>query len=305
MKKRILTLITMTLALMLVVVGCGKKQVVIKDREGNEFKVPEKVERIISTAPSNTEILVELGLADKLVAVDKYSSDIEGLPKDIKLIDFANPDAEAIVSLEPDMIIASGHNKSGNSEDPFKVVKDSGISVAYIPSSDSIQGIYDDIMFIANITNTKEKGQKIVDDMKNQISEIAKIGKTIKNKKKVYFEIGPAPNLYSFGNQTFLNEMIELVGGENIFKDQKSWIASSEESVIEKNPDVILTNVNYVPDAVKDIKDREGWKNINAVKNEQVFLIDTNASSRPSQNIVKALNQMAEFINPDAYAKQK
>ena len=305
MKKRILTLITMTLALMLVVVGCGKKQVVIKDREGNEFKVPEKVERIISTAPSNTEILVELGLADKLVAVDKYSSDIEGLPKDIKLIDFANPDAEAIVSLEPDMIIASGHNKSGNSEDPFKVVKDSGISVAYIPSSDSIQGIYDDIMFIANITNTKEKGQKIVDDMKNQISEIAKIGKSIKNKKKVYFEIGPAPNLYSFGNQTFLNEMIELVGGENIFKDQKSWIAPSEESVIEKNPDVILTNVNYVPDAVKDIKDREGWKNINAIKNEQVFLIDTNASSRPSQNIVKALNQMAEFINPDAYAKQK
>lgn len=305
MKKRILALVTAMLVVMLAAVGCSQKQTVVKDREGNDFAVPKKLEKIISTAPSNTEILVELGLADKLVAVDKYSADIPGLPKDIELIDFANPDAEAIVSLEPDMIIASGHNKTGNSEDPFKVSKEAGISVAYIPSSDSIQGIYDDIMFIADITRTKEKGQKIADNMKSQVSEIAKIGKTIKDKKKVYFEIGPAPNLYSFGNGTFLNEMIDLVGGENIFADQKSWISPGEESVIEKNPDVIITNVNYVQDAVKDIKGREGWQNINAVKNGQVYLVDTNASSRPSQNVVKALKQMAEYVNQDAYAKQK
>jgi iron complex transport system substrate-binding protein len=305
MKKRILALVTAMLVVMLAAVGCSQKQTVVKDREGNDFAVPKKLEKIISTAPSNTEILVELGLADKLVAVDKYSADIPGLPKDIELIDFANPDAEAIVSLEPDMIIASGHNKTGNSEDPFKVSKEAGISVAYIPSSDSIQGIYDDIMFIADITRTKEKGQKIVDNMKSQVSEIAKIGKTIKDKKKVYFEIGPAPNLYSFGNGTFLNEMIGLVGGENIFADQKSWISPGEESVIEKNPDVIITNVNYVQDAVKDIKGREGWQNINAVKNGKVYLVDTNASSRPSQNVVKALKQMAEYVNQDAYAKQK
>lgn len=305
MKKRILTLIATIMIVMLAVVGCGQKETVVKDREGNDFKVPAKVDRIISTAPSNTEVLVELGLADKLVAVDKYSADIPGLPKGIELIDFSNPDPEAIVALDPDMIIASGHNKTGNSEDPFKVVKEAGISVAYIPSSDSIQGIYDDIMFIADITKTKDKGQKIVDNMKLQVAEIEKIRKTIKGKKTVYFEIGPAPNLYSFGNGTFLNEMIELVGGENIFKDQNGWISPSAESVIEKNPDVIITNVNYVPDAVKEIKNREGWENIAAVKNGQVYLVDANASSRPSQNVVKALQQMAEYINPDAYAKQK
>lgn len=305
MKKRILALITGIFVVMMTVVGCGQKDVVIKDREGNDFKVPAKVDRIISTAPSNTEILVELGLADKLVAVDKYSADVAGLPKNIKLIDFSNPDPEAIISLNPDMIIASGHNKTEKGQDPFKVVSEAGISVAYIPSSTSINGIYDDIMFIADITGTKEKGQKIVDNMKNEINEIAKIGKTIKTKKKVYFEIGPSPNLYSFGDATFLNEMINLVGGENIFVDQNGWVSPSAESVIEKNPDVILTNVNYVPDAVKEIKGREGWQNIAAVKNGKVYLVDTNSSSRPSQNIVKALKQMAEFINPDAYAKQK
>ncbi|MDU5020244.1 MAG: ABC transporter substrate-binding protein, partial [Clostridiales bacterium] len=211
----------------------------------------------------------------------------------------------AIVSLNPDMIIASGHNKTGKSEDPFKVVKDAGISVAYIPSSDSIKGIYDDIMFISDITGTQDKGKKIVDNMKAQVEEVEKIGKSIKGKKKVYFEIGPAPNLYSFGNKTFLNEMIELVGGENIFKSQDGWISPSAESIIEKNPDVIITNVNYVPDAVKEIKNREGWQNIAAIKNGQVYLVDANTTSRPSQNITKALKQMAEYINPDAYAKQK
>lgn len=305
MKKRILTLITTLLVVMLAMAGCSQKEKLVKDREGNDFKVPKKINRIVSTAPSNTEILVELGLADKLVAVDKYSADIPGLPKNIKLIDFSNPDPEAIVSLNPDMIIASGHNKTGKSEDPFKVVKDAGISVAYIPSSDSIKGIYDDIMFISDITGTQDKGKKIVDNMKAQVEEVEKIGKSIKGKKKVYFEIGPAPNLYSFGNKTFLNEMIELVGGENIFKSQDGWISPSAESIIEKNPDVIITNVNYVPDAVKEIKNREGWQNIAAIKNGQVYLVDANTTSRPSQNITKALNQMAEYINPDAYAKQK
>ncbi|EPZ54911.1 periplasmic binding family protein [[Clostridium] sordellii ATCC 9714] len=174
MKKRILTLITTLLVVMLAMAGCSQKEKLVKDREGNDFKVPQKINRIVSTAPSNTEILVELGLADKLVAVDKYSADIPGLPKNIKLIDFSNPDPEAIVSLNPDMIIASGHNKTGKSEDPFKVVKDAGISVAYIPSSDSIKGIYDDIMFISDITGTQDKGKKIVDNMKAQVAEVEK-----------------------------------------------------------------------------------------------------------------------------------
>ena len=303
MKKKMLSLITSIMVSSFILVGCSTKDVVIKDREGNDVTMPNKVERIISTAPANTEILVELGLADKLVAIDKYSSDVEGIPNDIEQIDFLNPDAEAIIGLEPDLIIASGHNKSGSSDDPFKLVKEAGISVVYIPSSESIQGIYDDINFISDITNSKEKGQQIVDNMKSQIDEIAKKAESIQDKKKVYFEIAPAPNLYSFGNSTFLNEMIELIGAENILKDENGWIAPSAEAIIDKNPDVILTNVNYIDNPIQEIKDREGFENINAVKNNQVYQIDKNSSSRPSQHIIKALNEMAKAIYPDVYNK--
>ncbi len=289
MTKRITSILATILVAMLAMVGCAPKEEVVTDREGNEVKLPSKMERIISTAPSNTEVLVELGLSDKLVAVDKYSSDIDGLDKDIEKIDFLNPDAEAIIALDPDIIIASGHNKSGGSEDPFKLIQEAGISVVYIPSSDSIQGIYDDIMFMADITNTKDKGQEIVDNMKKQVEEIKAIGDTITDKKKVYFEIAPAPSLYSFGNSTFLNEMIELIGAENVFKNEKSWISPSEEAIIDANPDIILTNVDYVENPTKEIKARKGWENINAIKENQVFLIDTNciisSISKCSQSI--------------------
>lgn len=301
MKKKVLSIMMAVTLVMLTVVGCSSKEVVIKDREGRDIKVPNKIDRIISTAPSNTEVLVELGLADKLVAVDKYSADVAGIPDNVELIDFSNPDAEKIIGLDPDIIVASGHNKTGSAEDPFKLVEEAGISVAYIPSSNSIQGIYDDITFISEVTNTKEKGKKIVENTKSQIEDIAKKGKDIKNKKKVYFEIGPAPNLYSFGNSTFLNEMIELIGAENILKDENAWISPSAETIIDKNPDVILTNVNYIENPTDEIKGREGWENINAIKNNQVYQIDTNSSSRPSQHIIKALNEMAKAIYPDVY----
>lgn len=301
MKKKLTSILALVLVVMLATVGCSQKSKTIKDREGNDVTLPKKMDRIISTAPSNTEVLVDLGLADKLVAVDKYSTDIEGINKDIEKIDFLNPDAEAIIALNPDIIIASGHNKTGSSEDPFKLIKEAGISVVYIPSSESIQGIYDDIMFLADITDKKEKGQQIVDNMKKEVDEIKAIGETIKDKKKVYFEIGPAPNLYSFGNSTFLNEMIELVGAENVFKDEKAWISPSEESVIDKNPDVILTNVGYIKNPLDEIKSRNGWNNITAVKDNKVFLIDKNASSRPSQHAIKALKEMAVAIYPESY----
>ena len=96
---------------------------------------------------------------------------------------------QKLIGLEPDIVIASGHNKTGSVEDPFKVISEAGIPVVYIPSSDSIDGIYKDIEFIADVVNERSKGKEIVDDMKAQVEEIKAIGDTITDKKSVYFEI--------------------------------------------------------------------------------------------------------------------
>ncbi len=300
LKNKFLSLFLIVILTMSALVGCNNKTATMTDREGNSFKLPQKVNTIISTAPSNTEILVGLGLSDKLVAIDKYSSDVDGINKNLPKIDFKNPDAETLVSLKPDIIIASGHNKTGN-EDPFAAVKEAGIPVVYIPTSSSIEDLYKDIDFIAKITGTEKKGDEMTANLKDEISSIKKIGDTITDKKSVYFEIGSTSGLYSFGNDTFLNEMIEIVGAKNIFANEKSWISPSPEAVVKANPDVILTN-EPTSNAVNNIKTREGFQEVTAVKDNKIFAIDSNSSSRPSQNIIKALKQIAKAIYPEEYA---
>ena len=300
--KKILALI-MTLSIF-VLSGCSSQtDRMVTDREGTEVNIPTKIEKIISTAPSNTEVLMALGLGDKLVAIDKYSTDIEGINTELPQIDFLNPDAETIIGLEPDIVIASGHNKTGSVEDPFKAISEAGIPVVYIPSSDSIDGIYKDIEFIADVVNERSTGKEIVDDMKAQVEEIKAIGDTITDKKSVYFEISPAPYLSSFGKSTFLNEMIEIIGAKNIFENEEGWISPTAEAIIDANPDVIITNAGYMENPTEEIKSRDAWENINAIKNNEVYLVDQNASSRPSQNVIKALEQMAKAVYPEHYEK--
>ena len=300
--KKILALI-MTLSIF-VLSGCSSQtDRMVTDREGTEVNIPTKIEKIISTAPSNTEVLMALGLGDKLVAIDKYSTDIEGINTELPQIDFLNPDAETIIGLEPDIVIASGHNKTGSVEDPFKAISEAGIPVVYIPSSDSIDGIYKDIEFIADVVNERSKGKEIVDDMKAQVEEIKAIGDTITDKKSVYFEISPAPYLSILGKSTFLNEMIEIIGAKNIFENEEGWISPTAEAIIDANPDVIITNAGYMENPTEEIKSRDAWENINAIKNNEVYLVDQNASSRPSQNVIKALEQMAKAVYPEHYEK--
>ena len=237
------------------------------------------------------------------MAVDKYSADVEGIPEGIPKINFRDPDAEALVDLKPDIIIASGHNRKGD-EDPFALLKEAGICVVYIPSSNSIDGIYGDIEFLASLTGREEKGREMIDSYRTEVDKITSLRDRAKldKKKKVYFEIAPAPDLSSFGKNTFLNEFLEIVGAENIFAAEDGWISPNAEAVIAADPDVILTNVSYMDNATDEIKAREGFHSIHAVKNNAIFLIDANLSSRPSQLSVKALKQIAKAVYPELYS---
>ncbi len=308
--KKIISTAVLVLMLAVIITGCANEQpqaakpevssLPTKDRAGNEIKIPEDVKSIITMAPSIAEVLVDLGYGDKIIAADTQSKNIKGLPANIPYIDMMTPDAEKIAELNPDVVFASTMSMV-DGKDPYKPLKDIGICVIYIPSSDSIEGIYEDIMFISSVVKSNEKGQSLVDGMKSKIEEIKKISSSIKDKKTVYFEIAAAPSIYSFGTGVFLNEMIEIIGAENVLADQKSWISVSEEAILAANPDVIITNVSYIEKPVDEILSRSGWEEITAVKNKDVYYVDNMASSLPNQNIIKALEEMAHAVYPDKY----
>lgn len=272
------------------------------DPSGAEITVPKEINSIVVLAPSIAETVIALGDGDKIVAYDVSSVGLKGLPADKPVLDLVNPDMEQLVSLNPDLLLVSNLSLY-DAENPYQQLIDLGVCVACIPSSDSIEDIQSDVQFIADVLGKSKEGEELIRQMQAEIDSISEIAQTITEKKRVYFEISAAPYMYSFGNGVFLNEMIELIGAENILADQEGWLSVGEESVVAANPDMILTNVNYIDNPVQEIMDRSGWDALTAVQNGDVYYIDNMASSLPNQNIVKALKQMAEAVYPEYYGK--
>jgi len=279
----------------------------IVDRSGRTTIIKYPINRIVSTAPSNTEIIVDLGQAHKLVAIDRHSANIEGVPANLPLLDFFYPDAEVIINLQPDLIIASGHNPTGSGEDPFRLLREMGIPVVYISMSRSINDIYKDIKFISELLQIEKEGETLVSMMTEEVSKLKNISVNafetglIKNKKTVYFEISAAPFMMTFGKDSFINDMISVIGAINIFENDNWFVTPGAEIIIERNPDVILTSVNYIENPISEIKNRPGFNHISAVKNNNVYQIDNDSSSRPSARVVFALQQMAHVVYPELY----
>ncbi len=289
----------LTTLLIFAVAGCGSN---VSQKEGSAQEASKKTpQKIICTAASNTEIVVGLGLAEKLVAVDIYSSDIEGLGEKAKLVDFYQLNVEEIISIEPDLVIASDINGTGSGDDPFAAVKNAGIEVVVVDTPKSIEELKMTITTIADVTGVPDKGQQLVSEMEQKIDDITKKVSTVEKRKTVYFEISPAPSIFTFGGDTFQSEILKLAGGDNIFSSSSAWFQPSEEAIIEANPDVIITNVSYVENAVGAIKERAGFSAIKAVADGNVFQVDSNPTSRPSQNVVKGIEQISRLLYPEIF----
>ncbi len=273
--------------------------VTITDREGNSIEIPDSIERIVSASPATTEILVGLGLADKIVAADFYSSNVIGINPEICNIDFYNLNPETLLALTPDLIIVNGISNIDGS-DPYSELKSAGATTVYIPDAKSINSIKLDIEFLAAYTGTTSAGEKLISDIDRAVSKISLKTMTLP-KKKVYFEIGAAPYLYTLGKDTFINEIIEICGGENIYGSEYGWISNSDESVVAGNPEIIISNVSFDGYDYNEIYKRAGWENIDAVKNGAVYNVNSDNSSRASQNVIFAIEEIAEIINPGIY----
>ena len=272
------------------------------DREGFTITLPDQINSIITIGASNTEIITALGHGGRIVATDIFSSDVYGLPAGVVAeLDMLSLDAEFIVGLMPDIIFVTGMARAGGTDDPLAIVSGIGITVIYMPSSDSINAIMEDIRFIAAVLEEEEKGEALILDMESAINDIREVAATITETRTVYFEVYPAPWMVSLGTGTFLNEMLEIVGATNIFADQEGWFSVSDEELLHRNPDVILTSSEFMDDPVGEIMTRPGFDRVTAVQNGDVFLISANSSNRPSHNIVYALYEIAVAVFPEHF----
>lgn len=272
------------------------------DPSGASISVPETVDSIVVLAPSLSETVVALGQGDKIVGCDLQSVGLEGLPEGMPTFDLTNPDVEQLVALSPDLLLVSALSLY-DQEAPYQPLIDAGVCVACVPTSDSIEDVKSDVRFLAAVLGVSEKGEELVTELETALDELAAAVAEVpeEERKTVYFEISPAPYMYSTGSGTYLHEMIAWAGGVNVLSDQSGWLSVEGESIVAADPDVIFTNVNYVEGAVEEILGRDGWAGVSAVQNGAVYYIDNMSSSLPNQNIIIAMRQMAAALYPDRF----
>lgn len=276
--------------------SCSKNE--ISDSDKNNIIQNKKIEKIISLSPGVTDILIDLNMANKIIAADTFSKDI--LKKNninvSNVFDMLNPDAEKIISLDSDIIFINNLTAFYTKNSLLSL---SNPTIITITNSETLKGIEDDIYFLGKVLNADDRAKEVVSNMRTKIKEIKDIGDTITNKKTVYFEISALPNLYSFGSNVYLDDIINIIGAKNIFSNRNEWINVSEEDVVYLNPDIIFTSVDYVDNPVAEITNRAAWRDINAVKTSKVFFVE--GTSLPTHNIVSSIILMAKYIYPEEY----
>lgn len=276
--------------------SCSKNE--ISDSDKNNIIQNKKIEKIISLSPGVTDILIDLNEAHKIIAADTFSKDI--LKKNninvSNVFDMLNPDAEKIISLDSDIIFINNLTAFYTKNSLLSL---SNPTIITITNSETLKGIEDDIYFLGKVLNADDRAKEVVSNMRTKIKEIKDIGDTITNKKTVYFEISALPNLYSFGSNVYLDDIINIIGAKNIFSNRNEWISVSEEDVVYLNPDIIFTSVDYVDNPVAEITNRAAWRDINAVKTSKVFFVE--GTSLPTHNIVSSIILMAKYIYPEEY----
>lgn len=273
--------------------------VTIKDALDNEVVIEEEPASIISLIPSNTEIIYELGLGDKVVGLTTNDTYPEETAEVEKVGDF-NVDIEKVIALNPDLVLA--HESSAtSSEAGFQQMRDAGITVFIVNDAVNFEDVYDTIGIIGQLTGTTEEAEALTADMKAKIEEIKEKAATVTEKKKVYIEISPAPDIYSVGKNTFMDVMLQTINAENATGDLEGWPSIDQESILERNPDVIIATYNYIEDPVGQLMAREGWADVSAIKNKQVVDVNPDLVNRPGPRVVEGVEELAKAVYPEVF----
>jgi iron complex transport system substrate-binding protein len=284
------------------------KEITLVDSMGNVVSFTEPPERIVSLAPSNTEILFAVGAGDSVVGVTDFCDYPYNFTAWVEagnmtsIGNYYQPSVEPIVTLDPDLVLASS-----GSLDAAATLKNLGYAVLVVEGH-TINDILEDILLVGRATYKNAEASILALEMRTRMDAVATQLLTASTTPKVYHEVWGDP-LYSVGPGTFIDELITLAGGTNIFNDAtESWPVVSSEAVISKNPDVMFFPDMYMGvgnfyDTIETVASRPGWDSITAVQNSALYEIDADIISRTGPRIVDALEEIAKMVHPEIFGE--
>ena len=271
------------------------------DGLGREIKLDGPAQHVVSLAPSNTEILFAIGAGSQVVGRDEFSD----YPEEAKAINsvggsMGQYSAEAIVALNPDLVLAA----EINTPELVKQLEDLGLTVYYLKNPTTLEGMYDNLVLVAELTGHVEEAHTLVESLKARVAAVDEKIAPLSSVVPVFYEIdgSDAAKPYTYGPGTFGDLLISRAGGVNVGGTlTEAYPQISLEQLVVANPAVIVLGDSMWGTTPESVKARPGWEGIAAVQNDQIFPFDDNLISRPGPRLVDGLEQLAKLLRPELF----
>jgi iron complex transport system substrate-binding protein len=269
----------------------------ITDQLGRQIEVPENPQRIISLAPSITEIVFDLQQEKRLVGATQFSTYPDGAKKIPRVGSYVRLDIEKIIALKPDLCLSI---KDGNPIHIINRIEEMGIPV-YAIDPRNLNQTMETIVELGEILQAQLIAERLVDDMQKKIARVrSKLTGTLV-RPQVFFQIDANP-IVSAGNNTFINELIELAGGINTAAGKDPYPRFNWEDILHLQPEIVV--ISAMAGGLDDQQLKETWQHwqqLSAVRNNQVFVVDAGKFDRATPRLVAGLEILARIIHPDLF----
>jgi iron complex transport system substrate-binding protein len=275
---------------------------VFTDGLDRQVTLPGPAQKIVSIAPSNTEILFALGAGNQVIGRDAFSdypTDAQSLP-DVGG-GWGELNTELLVSLQPDLVLAAQINTA----EQVKTLEDLGLTVYYLANPTDMDGLYANLEEVARLTGRRAEAETLIADLQTRVAAVEEVIAPLSYRPLVFYELDSTdPNApWTSGPGTFIDLLIGMAGGFNLGSElEGEWVQVSVEELIAKDPAFILLGDSVwggvTPDAVAA---RPGWEGLAAVANGQVYPFDDNLVSRPGPRLVDGLEELARLLHPEAF----
>ena len=294
--KRSLTLLALALVL-LTLAAAPACALTVTDMHGRTVEIAEPVSRVVALNPADCEILYALGCGELLVGRGEYC-DYPAEVMDIPSVQTGyETNVEQIIALAPQLLIM---NDMAQTTEQVQALESAGIAVLVSDTTD-IADAYEVIRMIGSAVSREAEAEAVIADMLARFDAVAAASSD--TGKTVYFEISPLEyGLWTAGQGTFMDEIASICGLTNAFADVQGWSEVSEEQVIARAPDyIVTTTVSYDPEvtAEQEIMARAGWQDVPAVRDAAVFCADNSAITRPGPRLADAAEALMAMVQTD------
>lgn len=272
-----------------------------QDATSQTVRLSHPATRIVSLAPSITEILFAIGAGGQVVGRDQFSdypAEVKSLPSISTSMGQLN--TEEVVALKPDLVITAPLFAA----EQIQTLRNLGLTVFVVPNPTDFEGLYTDIENVATLTGHSSQAQDLVGSSQERVAAVETAVSRATAKPKVFYELdGSDPaKPYTAGPGTFIDLVIRMAGGRNAAASLNVTYAQiSLEELVSQNPDLIVLGDAAYGITVASVDARPGWSVMNAVRNGAVYPFDDNLVSRPGPRLVDGLEAMAKLIHPELF----